>query len=254
MLRLVLISLFIGLCFFCCKEKSSIKSSENLNDSSTTCSLGEVCDVNPLDGYWISERYKKGLTDNLSPFLCSKKIGDVSEVWINEKSAHVVYGNAEGDSYEYVKSKEEESFEIELSNQMKITYQGDNRALITGNKIDEYLSKCEEPFEGRSALEQFVISHLFVGSYESLEGNVSLNEDGTLMGLANYLSYKVFTSFEELSDFDLIELRDLNGKADYKAWEIQGDILILFNIVPGDSYVFAKGKEWKRLKLKEAIS
>lgn len=254
MMRLIVIVLFIGLSCVGCKEKGSTSESSASTDTTTVSSSGEVCSVNPLEGYWISANYKNELLDNLSPYLCSKNLTDITEVWINEKNANVVYGNAEAEGYEYSKSSAAESFEIELSNGFKMAYKGDNKATISGNNIDDELVKCEKPLLNRTALEQFVVSHLFVGNYETLDGDVTLKEDGTIQGIPNYSSYKVFTTFEELSDFDLIEFRDLDGKADYKAWEIKGDLLILYNIVPGDAYVFAKGKEWKRLKLKEAVS
>ena len=253
MRHLKLLFLTISLGLVSCKEKGDVNSAAS-SDSTFESSTIEVCSVNPLKGYWISASYKSEILDNFSAYLCSKNLGDITEVWINEKNAHVVYANAEGEGYEYSKSENEESFEIEFSNNLKMLYKGDNKALIRGNKMEEDLVKCEKPLVDRSALEQFVVSHLFVGSYETLGNDVELREDGTLVGLSNYSSYKVFTTFEELSDFDLIEFRDSEGKVDYKAWEIKGDVIVLYSIVPGNAYVFAKGKEWKRLKLRDAVS
>lgn len=248
------------ICLNSCKDKTKTEETGVLitdsNSSNTNAVLGaandSACAINPLVGYWLSANYQKNILANLSPYKCSKTIYDVSEIAVDKDAAKVVYGNAEAEELSY-KIEQGEKFEMTLKNQMKFRYKGNNKAQLTAKKIDEEFVKVEEPLSGRSILEQFVVSRLIVGEYESKFGNVVFKEDGRIQGLEKYASYKVFTTFEELSDFDLIEFRDLNEKADYKAWAIDGDVLILYEIVPGSAYLFEKGDEWLRLKLKTAV-
>lgn len=236
-----------------CGNKEKKTSSANKQDISTEADSAKEIEINPLMGYWISRAYNKELLDNLSPYKCSRNINGITELWINEKMAKVVFNNAEGQDFNYV-NEAAEKYTLKLSDNLSIIYNGDNKAIIKNGKERNDLIKSEKPYGNRTVLEQFVVSHLFVGEYITNNGKVVFNEDGSLTGLDKYLTYKVYTSFEELSDFDLIEFRDVDGKADYKAWEIQDDILILYNIVPGEAYVFGKGKEWLRLKLSKALS
>lgn len=246
----LLFSALILLIASSCGNKETQATASNQAEIITTDSA--TCVVNPLMGNWLNSSYHKAILDNLSPYKSLKLIGDFSEILVEENSVSLVYNNSESEKLTFTKESGEK-FVLKLSNGLDLTYNGNNKAQIVGKKINESFAKVEKPGDGRSTVEQFVMSRLIAGTYNSKTSKVSFSENGSVSGIENYSFYKVYTVFEELSDFDIMEFRDAAGKASFKAWEIKNDELILFNIQPGTSYIFEKGDEWLRLKLIEAV-
>ncbi|MBI1183764.1 hypothetical protein GC194_05810 [bacterium] len=240
-----------GSLFFAgCKEKpkgSEETLSANINAADSTK------ESNTLLGSWISASYQKAVLENRSPYRSIPQLGEISELEVDGNEVSLVYNNSEGEVFAYEEVKGQQ-YSLKLGNGLQLVYNGSDKATIEGNKINESFVRSEAPAGHWSVVEQFIMSRLLAGSYNSAIGKVEINHDGTLKGLNNYVSYKVFTSFDELSNFDLIEFRDRTGKGDYKAWEIKDDLLILYNIVPGSAYLFEKGEEFLRLQLVQAVS
>lgn len=270
-LPILLLSLFA---LVACKEKAS---KENNTQESTEVAQPEASPAatapaveNSFKGAWLNSGYMARLSLTKSPYKTTSSSVSISEILIGDKEVVLVHGNSEGENlgYEHVATKDENPI-CELSNgyQLQLTKEGvlqwknDEKARFHDGGVERMkndqktqLVRVTEPAPGISVFEGYVRASLIAGTYSGAPTQVRFDVDGQITGFGEYVEYRVVTRFDDLSDFDMLELKTLSGETKYMAWEIDGDELILYDAIEGSAYVYAPGKELYRLTLVEALS
>jgi len=251
-MRNPLSALLLGLTLFACKEEKPVVATFDMPEGVSSEQMKE----NPFLGVWINSFYTVRILATKSPYEANEKAGKVSELSIDEKEIMLVYNNAEGERLPYTVSENDEGYIIELPGGMSVSKRSSIPQLIVNEGKDQsVMTRSFSNLDGVSNVEVFVRSELIVGTYtkDGLEqAPVEFKLSGELIGIPGYSAYSVVTRFDDLCDFDAIELIGDEGST-YVGWELDGDDLILYKTEPGTDYIYSKGREWLRLSLIEAI-
>lgn len=246
-MKVLYLLLIAGLLFGCGAKKSKEPVSTPQTASLDTT---KESTLPTLEGSWLSRSYANALLDNLSPYRCAKNFDELTEVAATSQKAVLVLRNMEGVEVNYAFNDAEEHFT--LQNGWIATLKKGELTIKDGKKKYQ-LIKVESPGHSQSILNHFVMSRLFAGTYKSDKGKIKIDINGKLEGWDDFVALKVFTSFDELGDFDMIELTKIDGATKFYGWEMKNGVLILYDLIPGVEYLYEKGEEWTRLALIEAV-
>lgn len=209
---------------------------------------------NPFLGAWIHPYYSAALAKSKSAYALRSFTSPVSELVVSQEAIVLVHNNSEGQSVGYKLQKDQGEIIGILENKAKLVALRKDRLRLTQGKSEIPFVKSPEPGTGVSVFETLVRSELIVGTYSGEAQETSFMINGDVTGLLDFVSYRVITRFDDLGDFDMMEFKTLSGSSKYMGWEVKKDQLILYEVLDGGDYVYAKGKEQFRLKLKQAMT
>jgi len=209
---------------------------------------------NPFLGAWIHPYYSAALAKSKSAYALKAFNSPVSELVVSQEAIVLVHNNSEGETLGYKLQKDEGETIGVLDNKAKLIALRKDRLRLMQGKAEVPFIKSPEPSAGVSVFETLVRSELIVGTYSGAGEETSFMINGDVTGLLNFVNYRVITRFDDLGDFDMMEFTSLSGEKKYMGWEVKKDELILYEVIEGGDYVYAKGKEQFRLTLKQAMS
>lgn len=251
MKRYSFLLLALAFTLFSCKEKSPEKGNSEVVEGADPAVERPTADA-PILGAWLNKDYYAKLKESKSPYAAAQVSSHLSELVVKPDAAVVVYANSEGESLEYHFEGDVLGNRFRLSSGTAFAVDDNGLLRSSDDKSDVFVKIAEQAGEV-SVFEYCVRTSLIAGSYSGAPSEVRFDVSGEVIGFGEYMAYRIITRFDDLSDFDLMEFKTLSGETQFMAWKIDGDDLVLHDVVEGSDYVYAPGKELYRLTLVSAL-
>lgn len=206
--------------------------------------------INKIKGSWINKDYAISLQTKLSPYASVDKLEGISEAKISKGDVLIGLNNTEAISKLFLELKEDQlDFE---GGSIKVISQDEIEIDFEGNKAN--LLKVNTTSDEASVVDFYVLNNVLSATYKNPNGDeITIKGDGTIAS-KDFISIKVLSRFDELGDFDLLELTTVDGTTTWYGWEIRNNDLWLYNLKPGKSHIYKKDDVWQKWSLVQSNS